>query len=449
MRKTARAKGRATAVAVVALLGLGGAAFGAVTAQGTPPEQLVYAEFADASPLITGNTVKVSGVKVGEVRSISVREGKALVAMRITEASVLPLYEDASARIRPVSLLGERYVDLDRGSPPAPVRPPDRPIPAGQTGSAVDLQDVLDMMDQPTGTALAAMVTTLGEGVHGEGQNIDAAIQALAPALHRTDQLVGILNEQNELLTSLIDRVDPVAGALAADGGANLDRLLDSADLLLRTTAANRTALDASLQQLPSTLTDARRTLAQVAGVAEATTPALESVRPVTDDLTEISVELQRFADATDPALASLEPVLAEAERMLDEAAPLVRALRPAGPDLGAVAASARPVVEQLSDNLDGVLDFIRFWAMTTNGYDGLSHYFRAYVVITPNSLTGPVPGAAELHEPLPDSVELPPLPQGGGLPGPPVLGQPESENPTGLTPEQEQGLVGQLLGGR
>jgi phospholipid/cholesterol/gamma-HCH transport system substrate-binding protein len=279
MRKTARAKGRATAVAVVALLGLGGAAFGAVTAQGTPPEQLVYAEFADASPLITGNTVKVSGVKVGEVRSISVREGKALVAMRITEASVLPLYEDASARIRPVSLLGERYVDLDRGSPPAPVRPPDRPIPAGQTGSAVDLQDVLDMMDQPTGTALAAMVTTLGEGVHGEGQNIDAAIQALAPALHRTDQLVGILDEQNELLTSLIDRVDPVAGALAADGGANLDRLLDSADLLLRTTAANRTALDASLQQLPSTLTDARRTLAQVAGVAEATTPALESVR--------------------------------------------------------------------------------------------------------------------------------------------------------------------------
>lgn len=446
MSTTPRARSRVTAVAVVALLGLGGAVAGALTAAGTVPEQLLYAEFADASPLISGNTVKVSGVKVGEVRSISVREGKALVAMRITEASVLPLHEDASARIRPVSLLGERYVDLDRGSPASPVRPPQEPIPADRTGTSVDLQDVLDMMDDPTGTALAAMVTTLGEGVQGEGGNIDEAIGALAPALQRTDDLVGILDEQNALLTSLIDRTDPVAGALAADGGANLDRLLDSADLLLRTTTANRTALDASLQQLPATLAEARRTLAQVAGVAEATTPTLGSIRPVTDDLTEISVELQRFADATDPALASLDPVLAEAQRMLDEAAPVVRALRPAGGDLGAVAASARPVVEQLTDNLDGVLDFIRFWAMTTNGYDGLSHYFRAFVVITPNSLTGPVPGAAELLEPLPDHVALPALP--GGAPAPPVLGDPGSDNPTGLTAEQEQGLVGQLLGG-
>ncbi|NMH91416.1 MCE family protein [Pseudonocardia bannensis] len=446
MRRIGRRRPRVATVVVAAVLGLTATVAAATSVRGGPDEDVVRAEFADASPLIVGNMVKSSGVKIGEVTSISIRDGRALVAMALEPGTGLPLHADATASIRPVSLLGERYIDLDRGSPSAPVLPADQPIPVGQTRSSVDLQDVLDTLDQPTGTALAAMITTLGEGVDGQGRNIDGAIQALAPALERTDQLVAILNEQNTLLTSLIDRVDPVAGALATDGGANLDRLLESTDLLLRTTAANRSAMEASLQQLPATLSRARSTLAQVAGVAEATTPTLESIRPVTDDLTELSSELQHLSAAADPALASLEPVLAEARRLLDEAAPLVHALRPAGQDLGAVATSTRPVVEHLTEHLGGLLDFIRFWALTTNGHDGLSHYFRAFVVLTPNSLTGPIPGGGDLLEPLPQSIEVPDVP---GLPDAPVLGRPESGNATGLSPEQEQGLVGQLLGGR
>ncbi|WP_338051680.1 MlaD family protein [Pseudonocardia acidicola] len=428
------------------MLGLAATVIGATAGNGGMDKDVLSAEFTDAGPLIIGNTVKSSGVKIGEVTSISVRNDRALVMMQVQRGAGLPLHADASARIRPVSLLGERYIDLDRGSPSAPILPADQPIPVDRTGSSVDLQDVLNAMDQPTSTALAAMVTTLGEGVNGQGQNIDGAIRALAPELARTDQLVRILNDQNKLLTSLVDRVQPVAGALATDGGANLDRLLDSAHLLLRTTAANRSALEDSLQQLPLTLSRARRTLAQVAGVAEATTPTLASIRPVTDNLTDISGELQQFSEATDPALASLGPVLTEAKQLLDEAAPVVRALRPAGQDLGAVAASTRPIVQQLTENLSAVLDFIRFWALTTNGYDGLSHYFRAYVVITPNSLTGPIPGGSHLLDALPQSVNLPNVP---GPTGAPVLGQPDAGNPTGLTPAQEQGLMGQLLGGR
>jgi phospholipid/cholesterol/gamma-HCH transport system substrate-binding protein len=49
--------------------------------------------------------------------------------------------------------------------------------------------------------------------------------------------------------------------------------------------------------------------------------------------------------------------------------------------------------VDRLSGNLDNVFNFLKYWALTTNGYDGLSHYFRAAVVVTPLSATGLVPG--------------------------------------------------------
>ena len=63
--------------------------------------------------------------------------------------------------------------------------------------------------------------------------------------------------------------------------------------------------------------------------------------------------------------------------------------LRRAGPDLSDTAASARPLVGELSNNLDNVYNFLRFWAQTANGHDGLSNYFRGFVVVNPQSATG------------------------------------------------------------
>jgi len=44
--------------------------------------------------------------------------------------------------------------------------------------------------------------------------------------------------------------------------------------------------------------------------------------------------------------------------------------------------------LRELSDNLDNVYNFLRFWAQTANGHDGLSNYFRGFVVVNPQSAT-------------------------------------------------------------
>lgn len=421
---------------------------------GADPRTVVTATFEDASPLVPGNEVKLAGVTVGTISDIALQDGLAQVSMELDE-SALPIYQDASVDIVSKDLLGERFLVFDRGSPEAgtagdfPVLPPER-----STRSA-DLQDVLDTVDDPTGTALAMLVTALGEGADGNGEEIAAAAAALAPAMEQTGELARLLGEQNEVLTRLVDSAEPVATALAADEGRSLDQLVGSTEAMLAATAAERPELQAALERLPATLGNARRTLAQLSGVADNTAATLGELRPITDDLTTIDDELRRFADAADPALASLPPVLERAERMLDEAAPLTAALRSGGPELRSVAGSARPLFEDaLSLRLTNLMNFLQGWSLSTSSYDAISHYFRASAPVTPKALGqlagGTLPGAPDA--PVPD-LPLPAPPQ---LPFPPPEGDeqdqpqppPADDSATGLTEEQEQDMLGQLLGG-
>ncbi|NMO91478.1 MlaD family protein [Actinomycetospora sp. TBRC 11914] len=464
---------RAAAVALV-VIGLVGATTGAVLRAddtGTASSGRVEAVFADASPLRAGNEVKMYGVEVGLVDEVRLDppgpQGRRLARVVMdVDPSARQLHADAAAAIRPVSLLGERYLDLTPGTPQAPPLGDPAVIGPEHTSRAVDVDDVLDTFDDPTSAALAAMVTTLGEGLRGRGPQVAAALDALAPALRRTDQLTAVLHQQNDALDHMIDDGSRVSAGLADHDGATLDELVDTTKQTLDATAANRQALDATLVALPDTVASVRRTLGQLAGTADATTPVLRSIRPVTSDLTTLSRELQDFSDAADPALGSLPPVLDRLDALLDQARPLVGDLQPAAHDLHSVTGSVRPIGQALLEHPRGVpshledfMSGIADWAMATNGYDGASHYFRGVAVTTPQTICHAGAGlfpAGAVPDPLcttagaavPAAPGLPTLlPGGAPAPAAPAPAG-TSDNATGLTPAQEQGLVGQMLGG-
>lgn len=441
--------------AVVATAAVAAAVAGAAvinTGSGEQQDKLtIAAEFADASPLVVGNDVKVRGVTVGEVAGMTVRDAKAIVTLKV-DGTALPLHKDARATVRPVSLLGERYVDLDRGSASAPLLKEEEVLPAGQTGQATDLDHVLNTVDDPTGQSLAALVTMLGQGMQGNGANAQASIKALASSMHDTDGLVKLLGQQNQLLTDLVDHLQPVASALAADNGKTLGNLVDSSQQVLDVTAKNQEGLDASLAELPGTLAAARDTLAELTGTAKATTPVLEGMRPTTDNLTAVSDELRKFSESADPALTSAKPVLQRAEQLMDAARPVVEELRKAGPGLRGTVAGANPLTAQLTGNIENVLNFFRFWAMSTNGWDGLSHYFRGQAIIHPEEITGllppppmdPAAGKSAAPSPLPG---LRGLPGSSGLLDTKSLVAPDG-GVTGLNERQESGVLQFMLGG-
>lgn len=425
----------------------------------------VVAVFEDASPLVPGNVVKAAGVTVGSITDIDLNGGKAEVEM-IVDRDVLPLHDDVSATITTQDILGERFVDLDRGSAEAPELKGDVVIDENHTERVVDLQDVLGSLDTPTSIALAALVTESGEALKGQGKDVDRALAALGPAMTQTSDLAAILADQNDLLGQLVDNVQPVASALATEKGRSLDHLVTSATESLDIVASEREYLRNALHELPGTISSARSTLAELAGVADPATRTLASLRPVTDDLESISGELKRFSDAADPALASLPPVLDKADKLLAEAAPVVAALRPAAKDLVPTSQAAERLTTGAvsGQNLTNLLEFVKGWSMATSDYDAISHYFKAMIPLSPNALgdtaAGLVPGLPDdiLHGlPVPTAPEIP-LP---GRPGsesekksntPATKGEaadkPDPQSATGLSSEQENNLLEQLLGG-
>lgn len=439
----------------------------------------VVAVFSDASPLLPGNVVKAAGVDVGTIESIEVDRGRAKVTMKIDRAA-LPLHQDVTATITTQDLLGERFVRLDRGSADQPELSSPMVIPEEQTSRVVDLQDVLNSVDTPTAEGLSALLTESGEALSGHGKKTDRALAALAPAMKQADDLAAILRDQNDLLGRLVDSAQPVASSLATRDGKAMDDLVDSATRLLEGLAAERQALQTSLQELPATLVSARATLAELAGVSGPATRTLRALRPVTGDLSEISKELTRFAEAADPALGSLPPVLKEARALLDKAAPVVAALRPAGNGLVSTARSA----DRLTDgalsgkSLTDLMEFVKGWSLATSDYDAISHYFKAMVPLSPNALGDtaagllpglpddilhglPVPSAPDLNLPgrrddasgeaaggTPDGGTSPQEPAGLGSLLDGLLGGKKSQSATGLSATQEQNLIQQILGG-
>ncbi|NYI46247.1 phospholipid/cholesterol/gamma-HCH transport system substrate-binding protein [Nocardioides aromaticivorans] len=450
---TAKDVGRAGLVAVLIA-----AAVTAVAARaGKDDADVVTAQFASAAPLVEGNQVKIDGVVVGSVKSLKVVDGLAEVALELDDEA-RPLHEDARLTIRPVSLLGERYVDLDRGSPDAPLLDEDTVIPVAQTATSVGLDEALNTVDQPTGEGLRALLSTLGEGMQGNGENVDEALRLLSPSLKDTRAMAAVLDEHNELLSRLITNFEPVASALATRDGEAMDQLVDSSDKVLTAVRERQAKLEQTLDKLPGTLRVLRTTLGNLRSAADDTAPTLAELRPLTDKLPVLATELRAFSDALDPALATSEPVLRKADELLKAAAPVAADARRAGGGLATSTDGVQRLTKAITRNREDVFNYIRYWALTTNGYDGLSHYFRAHYVVDPDTILGLLPVAGtkpSAAKPKGSGTgDKPATPKSGGLldglDG--VLGgllQPKGDSATGLSEQQELDLLGLLLGGK
>lgn len=349
--------------------------------------ETVVARFVSAAPLVKGNQIKVDGIVVGKVGDLRVRNGLAEVTMNL-DPEAMPLHNDATFTIRPATLLGERYVDLDRGTASAPLLDPNRVVPTSQTGQNVGLDEVLNTFDDPTGAGLAALVTTLGTGVRGNGKQVDQTITTLAPSMKQVEGLAAVLKNHNELLGALIQDAEPVVGALADNDGQSMDKLVGSSDRLLAASAAQQADLDKVLQELPGTLNSGTDALKQLSKTADDATPTLKQLHPFTNHLSKFSKELRHFSNALDPALASAKPVLDRADDLVLAAQRPADDLRVAGPGLDTTVDGTKTIVHGLTENRDAMFTFIRYWALNLNGFDGLSHYWRVGLILNSDSWT-------------------------------------------------------------
>src|SRR5581483_7941833 len=82
----------------------------------------VHALFPSSTGLRQDSLVRIAGVNVGKVSSISRVDGKQLADVSMTiDDNGLPIHEDATFAIRPrIFLEGNFFVDVNPGSPSSP-----------------------------------------------------------------------------------------------------------------------------------------------------------------------------------------------------------------------------------------------------------------------------------------------------------------------------------------
>src|SRR5437588_3166792 len=161
-------------VAVIILLLSGGSSY------------QVKAIFGNASQIVSGDQVEVSGNSIGTVSDIGLTpNGQAVLTLSINNSTYRPLREGTKAIIRQASLSGiaNRYVDLDLGPGNAPAIPNNGILSTTDTQGAVDLDELFNALNQPTRKGLQDVFQGSASQYAGKGAQVQRAWQYLNPAI--------------------------------------------------------------------------------------------------------------------------------------------------------------------------------------------------------------------------------------------------------------------------
>jgi len=186
-------------------------------------EQVYKAEFTTVSGLEEGNFVRIAGVEVGKVKSISITPDAVAMVEFSTEDTVV-LTEGTRALIRYDNLIGGRYLELQEGAGGIKGLEPGQTIPLDRTEPALDL-DALIGGFRPLFRALDpekvnALSGQLIQAFQGQGATISsflAQTAAFTNTLADRDELIGqVIVNLNGVLGSLGDQSDQVKRAVGS-----------------------------------------------------------------------------------------------------------------------------------------------------------------------------------------------------------------------------------------
>ncbi|MGB2710315.1 MAG: MlaD family protein, partial [Conexibacter sp.] len=388
--------GLVLAVLVVVVLGTGASG-------GEDKAYRIRAIFDTASFLVPGEDVKIAGVKVGAIESLDITKArKASIVLRIDDPAFKSFKADATCTIRLQSLIGEKYVACKPTQPrssDAPQPPPLRQIrdgehkgqyllPVTNTSSPVDVDLLNDIMREPQRQRFAIILNELGVGLAGNGEELRAVVRRANPALREFDRVLKILADQNRVLADLARDSD---AALASVGqqGASISRFIDKAGETAAATAARGDDLERNFEKFPAFLEQLRPTARRLGEFAAAGTPVMTDLRAAAPSINRIFAQLGPFSEAALPTFRTLGTASDAAREALNRSQPVIE-------DITALGTKLKPLANSLSDGLvdlqkqhgiERLLDVILFTTGTTNGFDDVSHYLRAFLHL-PGSCT-------------------------------------------------------------
>jgi phospholipid/cholesterol/gamma-HCH transport system substrate-binding protein len=374
--------------AVLGALGAGG------KGDGTGGQYLVRAEFDNASFIVKGENVKISGVTVGTVHALDVTpDHHAVLILKIDDPAFQPFRRDAHCSIGLQSLIGEQFVECQpteaRGDSVAPAKPLPRIdsgrgkgeylLPVKQNSSPVGVDLLNDIMRVPEQQRLPLIINEFGAGLSGNGDSLGAAIRRASPALQQADKLVRILADQDETLSRLVSESDQVLGPLA-DHRKDLTGFIKNAGDTATATAQEGDALEANFAKFPAFLQQLTPAADRLGDLADQITPTVNALAAQAPAVNEATERLGPLAKQSTPALKTLGNVADRGRKTFPEINALVSRLDELGTPLEPLAKNLAALSSSFDDTggIESLMRFIYFYTGSVNGEDASGHYTRA-----------------------------------------------------------------------
>ncbi|MFE2999205.1 MCE family protein [Nocardia sp. NPDC059246] len=206
-----------------------------------PGEKVTYdAVFTDVSGLFAGDSVRMSGVAVGKVESVSLDGTRARVHFTVDRTR--PVYDNTKAAVRYQNLIGQRYVELLTEGQGGAKLAAGATIPVERTIPSFDVSKLFNgfepMFDTLDPAQLNQFGTNLLRVIQGDGSGI-------GPVLADLDTLTKHARNSEAVIVLLIRNLGMVADSLGGKSKAVGDLVQQLSGILHQFTAKTQTMLSA------------------------------------------------------------------------------------------------------------------------------------------------------------------------------------------------------------
>ncbi|HEX8976863.1 MAG TPA: MlaD family protein [Solirubrobacteraceae bacterium] len=288
------------------------------------------ADFSTAQAVTPGQgqSVRVSGVQIGQIGGVTLKNGIADVQMQIDQKYRGLIHTDASALLRPKTGLKDMFIEINPGSKSAPVAKPGWTMPVSNTNPDVNVDEILSSLDGDTRQYLELLINGAGQGLKGNGGSELAQVFARFEPTHRdlarVNQAVAVRGRD---LQTLVDSLRRLNDALATKQ-VQLVQLVDSSAKVFHAFASEDTNITRAVRDLPGTLAQTTATLQKVTTFARLLGPTSTNLLPAARAIPAANAALVKLAVPSTPIVKNQIRPFVIASR------PTVRQLEPASINL-------------------------------------------------------------------------------------------------------------------
>ncbi len=242
-----------------------------------------------------GQTVNISGVKVGDVTAVDLVNGVAVVTMEVDNEYSDLIHEDASALLRPRTGLQDMVIEVDPGTEDSPTVPEGFTIPSANSAPNVNFDQILASLDGDTRAYLRLLLAGGAEALGDPEKSVRFGdlLRRIYPTTRDIAAVNGELAKRRENLRHIVTNFKLIAEEVGKSDTLLADFVTSQNDVF-GAFAESEASIRASLQNLPGALEETRGALAASASLSEELTPALTALIPQ--------------AEATAPALRATRP---------------------------------------------------------------------------------------------------------------------------------------------